>query len=333
MDLRRLAFLVRVIDAGSITRAAEALRIAQPALSQHLLLLERHYGTPLLLRSKRGVTPTQAGQVVYRHAKMLERQMDQSRAEVRAVSGEPAGRVTVGVAPHSQARALIQPLLRAVRERYPDILVHVIENFEGVLAADLLLERMDMAFTYEIIPRPGLRYEPLLSEPLLLVGDVRVLGTLPTTWTPESLRNLPVVFPGVSHALRQLADAVFSAAQVQPRLLAEIESFETLAGAARTGLGAIVAPRSVAEHLARRDRLLVRPFGEPNINITLSLCVTAQDMPSTAARVVHGLALQFGKEIAARLSAVNAPPRDADRTVGARLARRRNPVALGPASE
>ena len=61
MDLRRLAFLVRVIDAGSITRAAESLRIAQPALSQHLLLLERYYGAPLLLRSKRGVTPTPAG--------------------------------------------------------------------------------------------------------------------------------------------------------------------------------------------------------------------------------------------------------------------------------
>ena len=138
----------------------------------------------------------------------------------------------------------------------------------------------------------------------MLVGDVRVLGTLPTTWTPESSETSRCI-SGVSHALRQLADAVFSAAQVQPRLLAEIESFETLAGAARTGLGAIVAPRSVAEHLARRDRLLVRPFGEPNINITLSLCVTAQDMPSTAARV-YVLALQFGKEIAARLGAVNA---------------------------
>jgi LysR family transcriptional regulator, nitrogen assimilation regulatory protein len=332
MDLRRLAFLVRVIDAGSITRAAESLRIAQPALSQHLLLLERHYGTPLLLRSKRGVTPTPAGRIVYRHARMLERQLDEARAEVRAVSGAPAGRVTIGIAPHSPARALIQPLLHAVREQYPDILIHVNENFEGVLAADLLLERMDMAFTYEIVPRPGLRYEALLSEPLLLVGHASVLGNTPTDWQPERLRDIPVLLPGASHALRQLADAVFSAAQVRPRLVAEIESFETLAGAARMGLGAIVIPRSVAEHLARRDKLLVRPFGEPDIHITLTLCVTAQDKPSVAARVVHGLALKLGQEIAAQLTPAQ-PPHKTDQAAVGRRAKRRPPVAHAPASE
>jgi LysR family nitrogen assimilation transcriptional regulator len=332
MDLRRLAFLVRVIDAGSITRAAESLRIAQPALSQHLLLLERHYGAPLLLRSKHGVTPTPAGHVVYRHARMLERQLDEARAEVRAVSGAPAGRVTIGIAPHSPARALIQPLLHAVREQYPDILIHVNENFEGVLAADLLLERMDMAFTYEIVPRPGLRYEALLSEPLLLVGHASVLGNTPTDWQPERLRDIPVLLPGASHALRQLADAVFSAAQVRPCLVAEIESFETLAGAARMGLGAIVVPRSVAEDLAARDKLLVRPFGEPDIHITLSLCVTTQDKPSAAARVVHGLALKLGQAIAVRLTQTQVV-HGTDQAVVGRRAKRRAPVAHAPASE
>jgi LysR family transcriptional regulator, nitrogen assimilation regulatory protein len=331
MDLRRLAFLVRVIDAGSITRAAESLRIAQPALSQHLLWLERHYGTPLLLRGKHGVTPTPAGHVVYRHARMLERQLDEARAEVRVVSGAPAGRVTIGIAPHSPARALIQPLLHAVREQYPDILIHVNENFEGVLAADLLLERMDMAFTYEIVPRAGLRYEALLSEPLLLVGHASVLKDIPTAWQPERLRDIPVLLPGASHALRQLADAVFSAAQVRPRLVAEIESFETLAGAARMGIGAIVVPRSVAEDLARQDKLLVRPFGEPDIHITLSLCVTTQDKPSTAARIVHGLALTLGQAIAARLTPAQ-PSRKPDQPAAGRHAKRRPPVARAPAS-
>jgi len=331
MDLRRLAFLVRVIDAGSTTRAVESLRIAQPALSQHLLLLERHYGAPLLLRSKRGVTPTPAGHVVYRHARMLERQLDEARAEVHAVSGAPAGRVTIGIAPHSPARALTQPLLHAVREKYPDILIHVNENFEGVLAADLLLERMDMAFTYEIVPRPGLRYEALLSEPLLLIGRASVLEDVPAAWQPERLRDIPVLLPGASHALRQLADAVFSAAQVRPRLIAEIESFATLASAARMGLGAIVVPRSVAEDLAQRDNLMVRPFGEPDIHITLSLCVTTQDKLSAAARIVHGLALKLGQAIAIRLTPTQ-PARKPDQAVGERRAKRRPPVAHAPAS-
>jgi hypothetical protein len=114
-------------------------------------------------------------------------------------------------------------------------------------------------------------------------------------------------------------------------LVAEIESFKTLAGAARMGLGAIVVPRSVAEGLARRDKLMVRPFGEPDIHITLSLCVTTQDKPSAAVRVVHGLALKLGQEIAVRLTPTQ-PPHKTDQAVVGRRAKRRPPVAHAPAS-
>jgi LysR family nitrogen assimilation transcriptional regulator len=331
MDLRRLAFLVRAIDAGSITRAAESLHIAQPALSQHLLVLERLYGTPLLSRSKRGVTPTEAGRIVYRHARLLERQMELSRAEVRAAAGAPAGRVTVGIAPHSPARTLVLPLLQAVRERYPDVLVHVNENFEAVLAADLLLERMDMAFTYELSARPGLRYEALLSEPLRLVGQAELLAGMPEDWDPATLSGLPVLLPGASHALRQLAEVVFDAARVRPHVLAEIESFETLSGAARMGLGAIVAPRSVAEALAERDGLAVRPFGEPDIRITLSLCVTTKQQPSAASDAVYRLALALGRDLAVGINPATGA-RGADRASVEHRARRRPPGVGAPAS-
>ncbi len=302
MDLRRLVFLMRVIDSGSITRAAESLRIAQPALSQHLLVLERQFGTPLLLRGKYGVVATPAGKVVYRHARILERQMAQAVAEVRVLSGEPAGRVTIGIAPHSPARLLILPLLAQVRQQFPDILLHVNENFEGILANDLLLERMDMAFTYEIVPRPGLRYEKLFSEPLCLVGQAHVLGEH-DTWD-----SVPLLLPGATHAVRQLAEAIFAAAQLRPRLVAEIESFETLANAARMGVGAIVLPRSVALSLAERDGLRVREFGGPDARITLSLCMAGQDEPSAAIRAVHGMARELGQNIPGGLMSVSSGP-------------------------
>ena len=119
MDLRRLQFLVRVIETGSITRAAATLRIAQPALSQHIQALERSAGAKLLIRSKDGVTATDAGMAAYRNAKLLARQLERARTEVRTLAAVPAGRVTVGMAPHSHARRLIQPLLQAAAKRYP----------------------------------------------------------------------------------------------------------------------------------------------------------------------------------------------------------------------
>lgn len=289
MDLKRLQFLIRIIDMGSITRAADALGIAQPALSQHVQALERSFGAPLLVRGQHGVTPTAAGEVAYRNAKLLARQMERARAEVKVLAGAPAGRVTVGVAPHSHARLLVQPLLAAVRARYPEVILHINENFEGVLAADLLNGRADMAFLYEIIPRPGLHYRPVTDERLCLVGRPETLfSARPRAARP--LDTVPLLLPGRANALRQLIDAVFARQHSQPRLVAEIESFQTLSAAVLRGLGATVLPRSIAATLGEQARLSTRPFGASATRAALTLCTPAEEMDSEAGRAVYRLA-------------------------------------------
>lgn len=285
MDLRRLQFLVRVIETGSITRAAAALHIAQPALSQHMRTLEHSAGARLLVRSKDGVTPTAAGMVLYRNAKLLARQLERLRTEVRTLATVPAGRVTVGLAPHSHARRLIQPLLQSAAQQYPEILLHISENFEGVLAEDLQMGRMDMALLYEIIPRSGFRSEPVSSEDLYLVGRAALLES----GTQGSMGEMPMLLPSAAHAIRQLVDAVYGSLRLRPRLVAEIESFETLAAATADGLGATVLPHSVAVDLADGHGLVLRQFGSRPTAITLSLSTASGAAPSDAARAIHKL--------------------------------------------
>ena len=285
MDLRRLQFLVRVIETGSITRAAAALRIAQPALSQHIQALERSAGAKLLIRSKDGVTATDAGMVAYRNAKLLARQLERAQTEIRTLAATPAGRVTVGVAPHSHARRLVQPLLQSVAERYPEILLHISENFEGVLADDLRMGRMDMALLYEIAPRPGFRSERISTDVLYVVGHKHLLGPASAGVTG----SLPMLLPSAAHVIRHLVEAVYSRRRVRPRIVAEIESFETLAAAVRDGLGATVLPRSVAAALAGEHGLAFRQFGAPATAITLSLSTADSAVVSEAARVVRHL--------------------------------------------
>ena len=98
-----------VVDAGSITRAADLLHIAQPALSQQMTALESLFGQQLLSRSKQGVEPTEAGRVLYRHARVILRQLEQAHAEVEVVGRELAGGVSVGLAPYSTVNALGAP--------------------------------------------------------------------------------------------------------------------------------------------------------------------------------------------------------------------------------
>ncbi len=285
MDLRRLQFLVRVIDTGSITRAAAVLHIAQPALSQHMRLLEHSAGAKLLIRHKDGVTATEAGMVAYRNAKLLSRQLDRARMEVRTLATVPAGRVTVGMAPHSQGRQLFQPLLREIASQYPEILLHISENFEGLLAEDLRLGRMDMALLYETAPRPGFRSDRISTEPLVLVGQKRLFGPASAGLTGM----LPMLLPSAAHVLRQLVEAVYSRRRIRPRIVAEVESFETLAAAVAEGLGVTVLPQPVAADLAAGRGLTVRQFGTCSTAITLVLSTAEDGTLSDAARVVHQL--------------------------------------------
>ena len=73
VELRQLRYFVRIVEVGSVSRASQSLHVAQPALSQQVSRLEQELGTRLLSRSVRGVTPTDAGQAVYQHARRILR--------------------------------------------------------------------------------------------------------------------------------------------------------------------------------------------------------------------------------------------------------------------
>lgn len=254
--------------------------------------LERSAGTKLLIRHKDGVTPTEAGLIAYRNAKLLTRQLERAHMEVRTLAAVPAGRVTVGMAPHSHARRLIQPLLRSATKQYPEILLHISENFEGILADDLRMGRMDMALLYENTPRPGFRSRPISTDPLYLVGQKRLFGPASAGLTG----TMPMLLPSGSHALRQLVEAVYSRRRIRPWIIAEIDSFETLAASVAEGLGTTVLPRPVAAGLADEHGLALRQFGARPTVISLMLSTAEDSSLSDAARVIHQLVAELATD-------------------------------------
>jgi LysR family nitrogen assimilation transcriptional regulator len=305
LDLRRLRSFVKVVDLGSITRAADVLHVAQPALSQQILAIERLFGRPLLVRGKTGVTPTKAGLVAYRHAQLVLRQLDQAKADVLAASDGLRGRVSVGVVPYSCASGLVIELMKAVADCHPGILLHIHENFEGVLAADLLQGRMDLAFLYEVAPKPGLFYSPLMTEPLCVVAAESLgIATAPGRDIElPALARVPLLLPSRIHAIRLVIEACFESHQFQPHLLAEVESLETLVAAVQQGLGAAILPVFAAEAIGPEPGVIVRRLAGVPSEVTLFLCTAEQQPPSEAVMAVHDLAA----DLAAHLLSAGAP--------------------------
>lgn len=99
MNFRRLKYFVKIVDIGSLTQAAEVLHIAQPALSQQVATLEGELNQQLLIRTKRGVTPTDAGKILYTHARAILRQCEQAQLAVHNVGQSLSGQVSIGFAP------------------------------------------------------------------------------------------------------------------------------------------------------------------------------------------------------------------------------------------
>lgn len=288
MDTRRLYSFVKIVDAGSITRAADILHIAQPALSQQVSMLESQFGQQLLIRSKRGIAPTEAGRALYRHAQLILRQVEQAQAEVSVSGRAPAGSVSVGLAPYSTGAALALPLLRAVRERYPDVVLHINENFGGVISEAIMTGRMDMAFIYDAGPIRGVQFEPMRTEELFLVagpGDGEVDGEVEVA----ELAEVGLLLPSRIHTIRQVVDAAFSRTNVKPTVIGEIESVLTLVSAVSADVGATVLPWSAARAILDVRNLVVRRIVNPAIEVKLSLCTSDHQPLSEAALAVHDL--------------------------------------------
>ena len=175
MELRQLRAFVKVVEVGSISRAALDLNVVQSALSQQITKLESELSTRLLQRSPQGVTPTEAGVAFFREAQLTLRHAEQA---VRvAQESRLSGTVSVGLAP-TTAAVLGMPLMRALRERYPDVRLHMVESLSGHLTSMLNARQLDLAVLFDshLLPSPDLKTArrwsvmPLLEEDLFFIS-------------------------------------------------------------------------------------------------------------------------------------------------------------------
>lgn len=167
VDLRQLRYFVAVAEAGSLTRAADRLHIAQQSLSQAIRTLEMQLGAPLLERSSRGVRLTDVGVVLLREARPVLVQAERAvEATRRAARGE-GGELRLGCLA-SVANYVLPPVVRAFRERHPEITLVV----EDVSIAELV-ERLRAGELDAALGRPplidDLETEVVLSEPVAAV--------------------------------------------------------------------------------------------------------------------------------------------------------------------
>lgn len=254
LDTRRLRAFIKIVDIGSFTRAAAILHIAQPALSQQVAALEAHFRRKLLVRSKSGVRPTEAGRLLYKHAQVMLRQLDLAESDIRVDGTKVSGQVSIGLAPFSTASTLAVPLLKTIRERFPDIVLQVHENIGGIISEMIMTGQLDLAFIHDPGEMRGVEFEPILGEDLFLVCPQSILPGDATedTVSFKDVAPMELMMPRRINTVRQLVDLTFRRIGSEAIVIAEIESIPTLGLAVGAGLGATILPWSAASVVVER---------------------------------------------------------------------------------
>ncbi len=290
MELRQLRYFVRIVELGSMSRAALDLDMVQSALSQQVSRLESELSTRLLQRTPRGVVPTEAGVAFFREAQLTLRHAEQ--AVRSAQQARLSGSVSVGLAPTTSAM-LGLPMMQAMCARYPDVRLHMVEGMSGHLTDMLNARALDMAVLFDArlhggqARAGGRRWQvhPLIEEELFLI---RARGHHPEPLPPQmalaDLAGESLILPTGLHGLRSTLDTAFSQARFTPHLVLEVDSLSMVMAAVDAGLGSTVQPwASMGRYADAAQRFEWSRITDKDALRTNLLCSLSEDELSPAA--------------------------------------------------
>lgn len=248
MDIRQLRYFLEIVAQGSLTRAAESLHVAQPALSLHLKNMEEQLGTRLLTRSRSGVTPTEAGELLLQRARAILEDLARTEDDIRNLETDPSGIVRIGL-PGTISAMVSLPLILAARERFPRITLNITEAMSGFVGDWLSEGKIDLAVLYSRSKDARIRSELLLEEELVVLWPAD--AERPLEMNMEALDKVPMVLPSGAHGLRVLIDRTFQALGFAPEIAMEIDSFNNIKRLVAAGFGPSILPLyAVTEEVA-----------------------------------------------------------------------------------
>jgi LysR family nitrogen assimilation transcriptional regulator len=278
MQFRQLRYFVKIVEAGSFSRAASIVHVAQPALSQQVAELEERLGVALLQRSARGVRPTAAGEIFYKEASAILRQLDQLPSVVRSDTDPPEGVVNVGFI--SSLAPLLVGFLDECREAFPKVVIRVSDGDSLGLENKIASSLVDLAILHEVEFTTALTRKPLYRQKLFVVSRQPMTADGGPI-SLERIAELPLVLPGKAKGRRALIERVFAEAKLKTNVVLEADSLVSEMWSVRNGIGCTILPvgdlSNFGPHAFAKPTLI-----EPPIYFTCSIAHSA-DLPLTAA--------------------------------------------------
>ncbi len=292
MDARILEYFLRVVELGSINRAANELGLSQPSLSRWLALLEREFGSPLLIRTRKGVHPTDSGQQLAERAQPILRQLELLRDEIGQTS---VSQVAIAM-PYSLRHPMTAPFVEQLSRDAPNLMLRLHEGTSHAIWALMDEGLVDVAVIAATERAPeSYDSNPLLTERLFLVGptssDLANAGTV----TTGRLADVALILPGRPNVIRTQVEAAIKETGGTYQSRFDTDSIALCLELTRRELGYTVMPESALHgRTGTASGLSAAPID--GLELTWSLCANRARSHSVAVRTVRDRLRAFAAE-------------------------------------
>lgn len=294
MDIKQLKYFISIADLGSMTRASELLNIAQPALTQQIAKLEADLRARVFDRGTSGVKLTPAGEVLYRYAKSIIKQVDDARLAVSDEDRHPTGKVTIGI-PGSTGKLLSVPLLQKLKKQ-GRILLEIVERPSAELPPLVANGKLDVAVVVDAIPGRGVTLSPILLEDLLVVAARHALGAR-RSLTLKEVAAAPLVLPSRPSTIRQRVETALMDAQLTCQLVGEVSATDMLVRVVRAGIGWTLLPWSAVSEDICRGELVALPIRNLRLRRELAICISDTLPLSNASQLVKDSIVEIARQL------------------------------------
>ena len=282
--LRQVRAVIAVCEEGSFTRAAERENATQSGISQHVAAVERALKVKLFERTSAGVIPTPAGLRYYRRCVEAVGLLDTAGEEARSLASFVTGELRIGLMP-TFTRAVLAPTLDHFVSRHPDVRLHIVEGYSGLLTEMVLADELDFAVVPAFEGRIGLKSRLFVRDrEMLLSGTRRGLTSLAPVRLRE-LRPFKVIVPGPDNVRRRNLETYFHTNGVEVDAMLEMDAMiGTLELVARSDWLTVLPSLISVNDLATGD-IIVNPLADPPMHAEFVLIQPARRTLSAQARL------------------------------------------------
>jgi LysR family nitrogen assimilation transcriptional regulator len=281
MELRELRNFMRVARAGSVSRAAQELRLAQPALSRQIKKLEHELGVPLFSRHGRGVRLSAAGSLLLERAEAITHLVHQTSEEIREDRSLVRGRITLGVPP-AAGRILVPSFVERFQKAWPQTTLHVREGVASSLQEWVLEKRIDIALLHNPPHLESLEISSLLTERMMVIGPParRIRDKKhPTSFRIGDLGKLPLILPNMAHTNRRLVEHAALEHGVRLRIKIEADSVAFAKVLVERGLGYTILTYAAVQDEVKRKKLSIYPIIRPTLTTQVAIVTLREQLP------------------------------------------------------